>query len=126
MYVDWCYNQGFKAKLVGDDMELTEDHEVRQHICTYASFKKIWETNFNDLIIKKSSHDTCGTCFRFSNLLNGLRRREVDAGREVVREERLQLGGFNNNMHSSDSSCGSDSEAHPVPSNHSPDANGTL
>ena len=86
MYVDWCYNQGFKAKLVDvtgsygklvdyarrDDMELTEDHEVRQHICTYASFKKIWETNFNDLIIKKSSHDTCGTCFRFSNLLNGL------------------------------------------------------
>ena len=108
MYVDWCYNQGFKVKLVGvsgygalkdyaqrEDMLQPDGCDIRKHICTYASFISTWEIKFPDLVIKKNSHDTCGTCFRFSNLLNGLRRREVAASKEVLREDRLMLGEFN-------------------------------
>ena len=120
LYVDWCYNQGFRAKLCGasgygalkdyvqrDDMVQPAGFDVRKHICTYATFKLIWDKEFKDLVIKKSSHDTCGTCFRFSNLLNGLRRREVAASTSMLREDRLQIGSFNDL-----GSSGEDSESH--------------
>ena len=107
MYVDWCYGRGFKAKIknaaTGSYGKLSEyakrDDELWipecKPVCSWNMFKHIWESDFPELIIKKSSHDTCGTCFRFNNLLNGLRRREIQAGKDNLRDERLQLGQFN-------------------------------
>ena len=56
LYVDWCYNQGFKAKLQGasgygalkdyiqrEDMLQPDGFDVRKYIYTYHSFDFIWE-----------------------------------------------------------------------------------
>ena len=117
LYVDWCYNQGYKAKLNGasgygasneyeqrEDIPQPDGFDVRKLICTDRSFYSIWETEFKDLIIKKSSHDTCGTCFRFANLLNGLKRREAAARNARLRDDRLLLGGFNDHGSSGEDS----------------------
>ena len=46
-------------------------------VCTMALFSSFWKEHHPLLIIKKSSHDTCGVCYLFSNALNGLKRRDV-------------------------------------------------
>ena len=74
-----------------DDVLWTAD-SVSLPVCTIASFIAFWKKHHPLLIIKRSSHDTCGVCYLFSNALNGLKRREVQEGRREIREDRLFAG----------------------------------
>ena len=74
---------------VGTDWPL---ESLSLHVCCFNTFITYWNNNFSSIKIKKSSHDTCGTCYEFEGLLNGLRRREQQTSIRVLREERLSLG----------------------------------
>jgi hypothetical protein len=112
LYCRWCWERGWDIRLKGgngsygkvkdctrrvsipgtsDDVLWPVD-SVFLPMCTMASFSSFWKEHHPLLIIKKSSHDTCGVCYLFSNTLNGLKRREVQEGRRGVREERLFSG----------------------------------
>ena len=74
------------------DKLLWPEGSVSLPVCSKASFCNFWDDNFKDLVIKKSSHDTCAVCYLFSNAITGLNRREVQAERIDIWENRLLHG----------------------------------
>ena len=112
LYSRWCWLRGWDLKPKGGDGSYgrISDYQKRVNtpgtfdellwpegsqslpVCSKTAFCKFWDDKFKDLVIKKSSHDTCGVCYLFMNALTGLRRREVQAQRLDVRENRLLHG----------------------------------
>ena len=106
VYSRWCWSRGWDVRPKGGNGGYGKLGEYAERkfdeylwpagseavdVCSFASFIIFWQKYFKILIIKKSSHDTCGVCYSFSNLLYGLKRREVQAGRRDVSAERLEL-----------------------------------
>ena len=97
LYSRWCWLRGWDIKPKGGvgsygkiseypkrvntvgtfDELLWPEGSVSLPVCSKVSFCNFWDDNFKDLVIKKSSHDTCAVCYLFSNAITGLKRREV-------------------------------------------------
>ena len=107
VYGRWCWSRGWEVRPKGgngsygkvadcarrkNDEHLWPLGSEAMPVCCYTTFIVFWEQHFTTLKIKKSSHDTCGVCFGFSNLLNGLKRREIQAERREISTEGLELG----------------------------------
>ena len=63
------------------DKILWSEDSVGLHVCIKASFCNFWDGNFEDLLIEKSSHDTCGAYHLLSNDITNLKRMKVQAER---------------------------------------------
>ena len=88
LYYRWCYSRGYcvKADAQGKLPKIS-DYLIREYdevhwphgsvplpVCARIYFQNFWKQNYNNLKIRKPSHDTCNECWQYKNELGRLSR----------------------------------------------------